>query len=68
MKFKISLLINIALSQDVPFYRLQQLQCLHHGATFVLLCAPIQFVAVASVRDTKTESIAEALLHIIFCL
>jgi len=37
----ISSLIDITLSQDVPFYQLQQLQCLHHGATFVPLCAPI---------------------------
>ena len=37
----ISSLINIALSRDVPFHQLQQLQCLHHGATYIPLCAPI---------------------------
>jgi len=36
-----SSLINVALSQDVPFHQQQQLQCLHHGTTFVPLCAPI---------------------------
>ena len=42
----ISLLLNVALSGDVPFCQLQQLQCLHHDSTkslklsFVLLCAP----------------------------
>ena len=33
----ISLLINIALFQDVPFHQLQQLQCLLNGANFVPL-------------------------------
>ena len=37
----ISSLINTASSQDVFFYQPQQLQCLHHGATFEPLCAPI---------------------------
>ena len=37
----ISSLINVALSRDVPFHQPQQLQCLHHGATFVPLCASI---------------------------
>ena len=37
----ISSLINITLSRDVPFHQPQQLQCLHHGATFVLLWSPI---------------------------
>jgi len=32
-----SSVINVALSQDVPFHQLQLLQCLHHGATFVPL-------------------------------
>ena len=35
----ISLLTNVALSQDVPFHQPQQLQCLHHSASY--LCAPI---------------------------
>ena len=29
----ISSLFNIALSRDVPFHQLQQLQCSHHGST-----------------------------------
>jgi len=37
----ISSLINVTLSQDMPFHQPQLLQCLHHGATFVPLCAPI---------------------------
>ena len=37
----ISSLINITLSQDVPFHQPKQLQCLHHGVTFMPLCAPI---------------------------
>jgi len=37
----ISSLINVPLSRDVPFHQLQQLQCLHHGSTFVPLCGPI---------------------------
>jgi len=37
----ISSLINVALSQDVLFHQRQQLQCLHHGATFVPLYALI---------------------------
>ena len=60
----ISSLINIALSWDVPFHQLQQLQCLHHGATFVPLCvhilsSPPRKVTIcgrhlmASVRDIK---------------
>jgi len=39
----ISSLLNVALSWDVPFHKLQLLQCLHYGfikATFVLLCTP----------------------------
>jgi len=31
--------INVASSRDVPFHQPQQLQCLHHGVTFELLCA-----------------------------
>jgi len=39
----ISSVINFTSSPDVPFHQLlQQLQCLHHGATtFVPLCAAI---------------------------
>jgi len=37
----ISSLINVASSRDMPFRQPQQLQCLHNGATFVPLCAPI---------------------------
>jgi len=37
----ISSLINVASSWDVPFPQPQQLQCLHHGATFVPLWSPI---------------------------
>jgi len=37
----ISLLLDVALSQDVPFCRLQQLHSKLHGATFVLLCVPV---------------------------
>jgi len=40
----IYLLINAASSRDVPFHQPQQLQCLHHGATFVLVCAPYSFL------------------------
>ena len=70
----ISSLINVASSRDVPFHQPQQLQCLHHAATFVSLCAPILCSQpckvticgrhlMASVRGIK---IAEALL--ILCL
>ena len=68
----ISSLINVALSRDVPFHQLQQqqLQCLHHGATFVPLWSLILSLqprkvticsrhVMASVRDIQ---IAEALL------
>jgi len=66
----ISSLINVALSRDVPFHQLQQLQCLHHGATFVPLWSPILSSqplkgtirgrhVMASVRDIQ---IAEAFL------
>jgi len=65
----ISLLINVTSSQDVPFHQLQQLQYLHHGATFVPLWSPILSSqprkvticsrhVMASVRDIQ---IAEAL-------
>ena len=64
----ISSLIKVSLSRDVPFYQPQELQCLHHGATFLLLWSPILSLqpckvticsrhVMASVRD-----IAEALL------
>jgi len=66
----ISSLINVALSWDVPFHQPQQLQCLHHGATFVPFWSPILSSqprkvticgrhVMASVRDIQ---IAEALL------
>ena len=66
----ISSLINTASSWDVPFHQLQQLQCLHHGATFVPLWSPILSSqprkvticgrhVMASVQDIQ---IAEALL------
>jgi len=69
-----SSLINVASSQNVPFHQPQQLQCLHHGATFVLLWSPIlssqpREVTIwgrhimASVQDTK---VTEPLL--ILCL
>ena len=71
----ISSLISVASSRDVPFPQLQQLQCLHHGATFVPLWSPIlssqpckvmiwgRHIMASSVQDIK---IAEAL--IILCL
>jgi len=70
----ISSLINVTLSRHVPFHQLQQLQWLHHGATFVLLWSSILSSqprkvricsrhVMASVWDIK---IAEALL--ILCL
>ena len=70
----ISSLINVALSRDVPFHQLQQLQCLHQGATFTPLWSPILSSqlhnvmicgrhVMVSVQDIK---IAEALL--ILCL
>jgi len=37
----ISSLIKVASSRDVPFHQLQELQCLHDGATFVPLWSPI---------------------------
>ena len=37
----ISSLINVTSSRDVPFHQLQQLQSLHHGATFAPLWSPI---------------------------
>ena len=65
----ISLLINVALSQDAPFQQTQQLQFLHHGATIETLCDPIfssqlrirrwRFAAsvMASVQDTNIAEI-----------
>ena len=61
----VSLPINIASSQDVSFHQPQELQCLHHGATFVPLWSPILYNRIcgrhimASVWDIK---IAEAFL------
>ena len=45
----ISSLDSVASSRDVPFYQPQQLQHLHHVATFVLLCVPILFFTTAQV-------------------
>jgi len=70
----ISSLINVTSSLDVSFQQPQQLQCLHHGDTFVLLWSPIVFSqqrkvticgrhVMASVQDIQ---IAEALL--VLCL
>ena len=36
----ISSLLDVAMVQDVPFCQPQQLQCMHYGITFVLLCVP----------------------------
>ena len=70
----ISTLIKVVSSRDVPFHQPQQLQFLHHGATYVLLWSPIlssqprkvticgRYI-MASVQNIK---IAEALL--ILCL
>jgi len=70
----ISSLINIASSRDMPFHQLQELQCLHQGATFVPLWSPILSSQphrvticgrhkMASVQDIKID---EALL--VLCL
>ena len=70
----ISSLINVASSRDVPFHQPQQLQGLHHGATFVPLGSPILSPqprkvticgrqVMASVRDIQ---IAKALLILCF--
>jgi len=40
-RYLISSLINVASSRDVPFHQLPQLQCFHHGTTFVSLWSPI---------------------------
>jgi len=37
----ISLLINVALSRDMPFRQPQQLQCLHHGSIKAYLYSPL---------------------------
>jgi len=37
----ISLLIDVASSQDVPFRQPQQLQCTYHGTTAVFLCSSL---------------------------
>ena len=74
-----SLLINIASSWDMPFHQLQQLQCLHHGATLAPICAShpqLVYIEVTiysrcvmiSVRDIKTELIAAALLTLFFVI
>jgi len=71
-------LINITPSRDVPFHQSQQLECLHHGATFVPLWSPILSSqprkvticgrhVMASVRDIQ---IAEVLLtlYLAYCV
>ena len=72
----ISSLINVTLSQDVPFHQPQQLQCLHHGATFVPPCASSQPHKVtifrrhvmASVRDIKiTEDLVILRTYCLLC-
>ena len=63
-----SSLINVASSRDVPFHQPQELQCLHHGATFVPLWSPILSSqprkvmicgrhVMASVRDIKIDEV-----------
>ena len=39
----ISLLSDVTASQAVHFHQPQQVQCTHHGLTFVLLCVPAIF-------------------------
>jgi len=34
-------LIDVALSRDMSFHQLQQLQSLHHGSTKAYLCSPL---------------------------
>jgi len=36
-------LFNITLSRDVPFHQPQDVHCMHHEFTFVLLCVPVLF-------------------------
>jgi len=40
----LSLVINVPLSQDMPFCQLQQLQCFRHGSTKAYLCAPLHSI------------------------
>jgi len=78
----ISSLFNVALSIDVPFCQLQQLQCLHHGSkklTFVLLCTPFLSPlprniticgthTMASVQDLGKCSVSRGASYVILCL
>ena len=48
----ISSLHDIALSQDMPFRKPQQLHSKHHSATFVLLCIPVLFTENARFQFT----------------
>ena len=57
----ISSLINVTLSRDVPFYQPQQLQCLHHGDTFVPLCVPILSSKLCKVMICGRHVMASAL-------
>ena len=41
----VSSLFNVALSWDVPFCQLLQLQCLHYGSTKVNLCSPLSSIS-----------------------
>jgi len=43
----ISSLFDVALSRDVPFRQPQDVQCMHHGLIFVLLCVPVLFAEVS---------------------
>ena len=39
----ISSLFDVASSRDVPFHQPQDVQCMHYGLTFVLLCVSVLF-------------------------
>ena len=63
-------LFDITLSQDVPFYQPQYVQCMHHGLSFVLLSVP--FVVADSPRcqfavaQCMTGLISETILTLSF--
>ena len=48
----ISLLLDVALSRDVPFGIPQYAQCMHRGLTFVLICVPFIFAKVSTHSST----------------
>ena len=54
----------------MPFFQLQQLQCMNHGLTFILICVPflclLEHVGVDSWVMHQLAFIAE-ILTIIFC-